>query len=93
MRTILIFNKEILIINKLIENGTDSIDVGVYRGVHSYEMAKYSKNVHSFEPNPIIFKELKKYLPRIIKNINLYLGWSYSNTNLKSLRRPTVVNH
>ena len=58
-------NKEILIINKLIENGTDSIDVGVYRGVHSYEMAKYSKNVHSFEPNPIIFKELKKYLPRI----------------------------
>lgn len=73
---------EILIINKLIENGTDSVDVGVYRGVHSYEMAKYSKNVHSFEPNPIIFKELRKYLPSIIKNINLY-NYALSDKNEK----------
>ena len=63
---------ELLIINKLIQTGTDSIDVGVYRGVHSYEMSKYSDHVHSFEPNPVIFKELQKYLPQIIQNISLY---------------------
>ena len=40
-------------IKDLIKPGTDSIDVGVYRGVYSYEMSKYSKTVHSFEPNPV----------------------------------------
>jgi len=79
---------EIFIINQLIENGTDSIDVGVYRGVHSYEMAKYSKNVHSFEPNPVIFKELNRYLPSIIKNINLYNYALSDKTEKKILKIP-----
>ena len=82
---------EIFIINQLIENGTDSIDVGVYRGVHSYEMAKYSKNVHSFEPNPVIFKELNKYLPNIIKNINLY-NYALSDKNEKKILRIPLRN-
>ena len=63
---------EIEIIKNLINQGTDSIDVGVYRGVHSYEMSKYSMNVHSFEANPIIYNDLIDTLPLIKKNIRIY---------------------
>ena len=63
---------EIKIIKDLIKQGTDTIDVGVYRGVHSYEMSKYSVNVHAFEANPIIYKDLVDTLPLIKKNIKLY---------------------
>jgi len=70
--------QEIYIINELIEEGTDSIDVGVYRGVHSYEMSKYSKAVHSFEPNPIIFNELKtfKFLENIFNIFIFFCVWN-----------------
>ena len=79
---------ELFIINQLIETGTDSIDVGVYRGVHSYEMSKYSNHVHSFEPNPVIFKELEKYLPQIIKNISLYNCALSEKSGKKILKIP-----
>ena len=79
---------ELLIINKLIQTGTDSIDVGVYRGVHSYEMSKYSDHVHSFEPNPVIFKELQKYLPQIIQNISLYNYALSEKSGKKILKIP-----
>ena len=82
---------ELFIINKLIEAGTDSIDVGVYRGVHSYEMSKYSDHVHSFEPNPVIFKELEKYLPQIIKNISLY-NYALSEISGKKILKIPIRN-
>ena len=71
---------EIELLERFIEPGTDSIDVGVYRGVYSYEMSKYSKNVHSFEPNPIIFEYINKNLKKIINNIFLY-NYALSNKN------------
>lgn len=64
--------KEINLVKTFIKSGTDSIDVGVYRGVYSYEMSKYSEKVHSFEPNPIIFEYIEKNLKKFIKNIHLY---------------------
>ena len=64
--------QEINLVKTFIKSGTDSIDVGVYRGVYSYEMSKYSEKVHSFEPNPIIFKYIEKNLKKFIKNIHLY---------------------
>ncbi len=79
---------ELFIINKLIEKGTDSIDVGVYRGVHSYEMSKYSNHVHSFEPNPIIFNELNECLPQIIQNISLYNCALSEKSEKKILKIP-----
>ena len=63
---------EIELIKELTKPGSDTIDVGVYRGVYSYEMSLYCKTVHSFEPNPVIFEDLEKNLPKIIKNIKLY---------------------
>lgn len=60
------------LVKTFITPGTDSVDVGIYRGVYSYEMSKYSKLVHAFEPNPIIYKDIEKNLKKIIKNINFY---------------------
>tara|TARA_Y100000996_G_C22540053_1_gene649690 strand:+ start:783 stop:1535 length:753 start_codon:yes stop_codon:yes gene_type:complete len=71
---------ELNLVKKLIKPGSDSIDVGVYRGVYSYEMSKYSNLVHAFEPNPIIFKDINKNLKKIIKNIKLY-NFALSNKN------------
>ena len=72
--------KEINLVKDLIKPDTDSLDVGVYRGVYSYEMAKYSKTVHSFEPNPVIFEFINKNLKKLKKNIKLY-NCALSNKN------------
>ncbi len=79
---------EIKIIKDLIDSGTDSIDVGVYRGVYSYEMSKYSNKVHAFEPNPIIYKDLKNYLPKVRDNIKLYNFALSDVEEIKDLRIP-----
>ena len=71
--------EEINLVKKFIKPGTDSIDVGVYRGVYSYEMSKYSKKVHSFEPNPIIFKYINKNLSNQNNTINLKVPIRNSN--------------
>ena len=71
---------EIDLLKKFIIPETDSIDVGVYRGVYSYEMSKYSKIVHSFEPNPVIFKHINDNLKKISKNIVLY-NYALSDKN------------
>ena len=63
---------EFKLVKYFIVPGTDSIDVGVYRGVYSFLMSKFSKTVHAFEPNPIIYKDLQKNLLKIIKNIKIY---------------------
>ena len=52
--------KELLILEKIVKKELESVDVGVYRGVYTYSLAKLSKHVHSFEPNPLIFPYLKK---------------------------------
>ncbi len=71
---------EIELLKRFIKPGTDCIDVGVYRGVYSYEMSKYSKKVHSFEPNPLIFKYINENLKKISNNIDLY-NFALSNKN------------
>lgn len=39
----------------------DSIDIGANKGVYTYWMARYSRHVFAYEPNPKIFKILKAY--------------------------------
>ena len=51
---------ELKLVKDFILPGTDSIDIGVYRGVYSFQMSKFSKTVHAFEPNPIIYENLQK---------------------------------
>ena len=80
--------QEIKLVKNFIIPGTDSIDVGVYRGVYSYEMSKYSKIVHSFEPNPILLSHIEKNLKKIIKNINFYNYALSDKDSLAPLRVP-----
>ena len=80
--------QEIKLVKNFIISGTDSIDVGVYRGVYSYEMSKYSKIVHSFEPNPILLSHIEKNLKKIIKNINFYNYALSDKVSLVPLRVP-----
>ena len=80
--------EEIKLIKSFITPNTDSIDVGVYRGVYSYEMSKYSKLVHAFEPNPILFDSIEKNLKKIITNIRFYNNALSNKEQLISLKVP-----
>ena len=47
-------------------------------------MSKFSKTVHAFEPNPIIYEDLQKNLLKITKNIKIYnSALSNNNKNVK----------
>ena len=74
--------EEIKLVKKYTTQYTDSLDIGVYRGVYTYEMSKYSKVVHSFEANPILFNNLKKNFSKLRNNIILY-NYALSNQNEK----------
>ena len=80
--------EEIKLVKNFITPNTDSIDVGVYRGVYSYEMSKYSKIVHAFEPNPILFNNIENHLKKVIKNIKFYNNALSNKDELMSLRVP-----
>ena len=73
---------EIELVKKFSDKNYDSIDIGVYRGVYTYEMSKYSKIVHSFEANPILFDNLKKNFSKLRNNIILY-NYALSDQNEK----------
>ena len=49
-----------------------SIDVGMFRGVYSFLLSKYSKSVIGYEANPIMYKYLEKNLKKIVKKIEIY---------------------
>ena len=66
------FEPEINILNDLCDQNKLSIDIGVFRGAYSYRLSELSKKVYGFEPNPILFKTLKKNLCKIKKNIEIF---------------------
>ena len=74
------YEKELKIIDKFADKSKDALDVGVYRGVYSYKLSQNFKNIHSFEPNPLLFPYLNKNLKKIIVNIKLY-NFALSNKN------------
>ena len=63
----------------------------MYRGVYTFQLAKISKHVHSFEPNPLIFPYLNKNLKKLIKNLTLY-DVSLSDKNGESELRIPIRN-
>ncbi len=80
------YEKELEIIKKFSDKSKDALDIGVYRGVYSFQLAKYFNFVHSFEPNPLLFPYLDKNLKKILNNIQLYnyaLSDSNGDTKLK----------
>ena len=83
------YEKELQIIDQFADKSKDALDVGVYRGVYSFKLSKYFKNIHAFEPNPLLYPYLHKNLKKIIKNISLYnVGLSDKNGEV-NLKLPT----
>ena len=50
--------REIRVLNLLVDESKASIDIGVYRGVYSYFLTKYSSFVYAFEANPLLHSKL-----------------------------------
>ena len=83
------YEKELKFIDKFSDKSKDALDIGVYRGVYSYKLAKFFNFVHSFEPNPLLFPYLNKNLKKIINNIELY-NFALSNNNGETLLKLPI---
>ena len=61
---------ELIVINKLLPKGAVVLDVGSNMGIYLHYFKKYGNNyiIYGFEPNPKLFKRLKK----IISGIKLF---------------------
>ena len=64
--------QEYLLLPQLCNKNRISIDIGMFRGVYSFLLSKYSKSVIGFEANPIMYHYLEKNLKKIIKKIEIY---------------------
>lgn len=72
------------IIKKHSNLNKSALDIGAHIGVHTINMSKYFKNVHSFEPNPNIFYNLKLNTNNL-NNVIIYnkaVGNENKNVNL-----------
>ena len=50
--------KEIRVLDKLVDGSKASIDIGVYRGVYSYFLSNLCEYVYAFEANPLLYSKL-----------------------------------
>tara|TARA_B100001250_G_scaffold10270_1_gene8938 strand:+ start:872 stop:1684 length:813 start_codon:yes stop_codon:yes gene_type:complete len=86
---------EILILEDLVSQGQASIDIGVYRGMYSYHLLKYSEFVYAFEANSLLIDKIKKSFKNNnnIKIENLAISSSSGTTKLKIPIRDENVEH
>ena len=90
-----VYEEELLVLDKVVDKNLESVDVGVYRGIYTYQLSKISKHVHAFEPNPLLFSYLNKNLKQLAKNITLYenaLSNASVTTDLKIPKRFNTIN-
>ena len=86
---------EICILEDLVSQECASIDIGVYRGIYSYHLLKYSEFVYSFEANSLLMDKIKKSFKNInnIKIENLAISSSSGTTELKIPFRDEKVEY
>ena len=77
--------KDIKILKYLINTKKNSIDVGAYKGVYTFFIAKHSKKVYAFEPNPKSFNILKK---NVSKNVRVFPFAVSDKSSYEFLRIP-----
>ena len=83
------YENELSIIKEFKDKDKIAIDVGVYRGIYSFQLSKYFKKVVSFEPNPLIFNDLKNNLEKIISNIQIF---NYALSNEDGVTKLKIPN-
>ena len=74
---------DIKFLKYLTNKNLNSLDVGAYKGVYTYFISKYSKNVYAFEPNPKSYKILKKTVNKNVKVLPYALSDKSSSDFLK----------
>lgn len=82
-------NPEIGIIKNLVQKDQNSLDVGANLGLFTYSMAKYSKRVFAFEPNPYPLRTLKYVIDKNVTLLPIALGSIDGVTDLKIPRCST----
>ena len=82
------YEAELNILHQIVKKDQESVDAGVYRGVYTYELARLSAYVHSFEPNPLIYPYLNKNLQKIVSNMRLYNVALSDETSAADLKIP-----
>ncbi len=79
--------KEIRVLDKLVDGSKASIDIGVYRGVYSYFLSDLCKYVYAFEANPLLYSKLVDGF-KYKKNIKIENAAVSSESGETELRIP-----
>jgi len=61
--------KELKLLPFLVDRSRNSVDAGAYRGVYSYYLAQLCRHVYTFEPNPKMYRTLKR---NVARNVTTY---------------------
>jgi FkbM family methyltransferase len=80
---------EIRFLRELIRPGTNSVDVGAASGLYSYHMARLSRSVYAFEPNPQWATWLPRAVPRNVIVFDVALS-NKSGTAVLSIPPPSL---
>ena len=77
--------REIRVLEKLVDPNKASIDIGVYRGVYSYYLTNLTKFVYAFEANPLLLTKIKNSFKNKNNFIleNMAVSSSISKTDLR----------
>ena len=65
---------EILFLPSIVREGGTAVDVGSFNGEYGYAMSKFASNVHCFEPQPHLARELTNYRNPKLRVHNVALG-------------------
>lgn len=66
--------KELHLLDSLVEPGRTTIDIGANKGVYSYALSKLSREVLAFEPNPKMFQILDRSVPANVRTFEVALS-------------------
>ncbi len=78
---------ELNIIHKLVKKNKVSLDVGANLGLYTFFMAKSSKKVYAFEPNPYPLRYLKNLADKNVEIMPVAVGNTNKKVQLKIPKR------